>query len=78
MSPTKHACEQEVNEAHATHIVDPKEQIKLLRDRLFNRKSEQTVEPNTPQLALLNEPESQWVPAADEADEESRCADQAP
>ncbi len=52
------------------HIVDLKEQIKLLRDRLFNRKSEQTVEPKTPQLALFNEPESQWVPAADEADEE--------
>src|SRR5690606_18693708 len=34
------------------------------------RKSEQTVEPNTPQLVLFNEPESQWVPAADEADEE--------
>lgn len=51
-------------------IVDLKEQVKLLRDRLFNRKSEQTVESNTPQLALFNEPESQWVPAADEADEE--------
>ncbi|WP_249414344.1 MULTISPECIES: transposase [Pseudomonas] len=52
------------------HIVDLKERIKLLRDRLFNRKSEQTVKPNTPQLALFNEPESQWMPAADEADEE--------
>ena len=50
------------------HIVDLKEQIKLLRDRLFNRKSEQTVEPNTSQLALFNEPESQWIPATDEAD----------
>ncbi|WP_032676141.1 transposase, partial [Pseudomonas syringae] len=30
------------------HIVDLKEQIKLLRDRIFGRKSEQTVEPNTP------------------------------
>lgn len=51
-------------------IVDLKEQVKLLRDRLFNRKSEQTVESNTPQLALFNEPESQWVPTADDADEE--------
>lgn len=51
--------EQEVNEAYATHIVDLKEQIKLLRDRLFNRKSEQTVDPNTPQLAMFNEPESE-------------------
>lgn len=38
-------------------IVDLKEQVKLLRDRLFSRKSEQTVETNTPQLALFNEPE---------------------
>jgi hypothetical protein len=30
------------------HIVDLKEQIKLLRDRLFGRKSEQTVDPQTP------------------------------
>lgn len=51
-------------------IVDLKEQVKLLRDRLFNRKSEQTVESNTPQLALFIEPESQWVAAADDADEE--------
>lgn len=49
---------QEVKEAYATHIVDLKEQIKLLRDRIFGRKSEQTDEPNTPQLALFNEPES--------------------
>lgn len=42
------ARDQEVKEAYATHIVDLKEQIKLLRDRIFGRKSEQTVEPNTP------------------------------
>ncbi len=47
------------------HIVDLKEQIKLLRDRLFGRKSEQTVEPNAPQLALFNEPESEpMLPSA--------------
>ena len=51
-------------------IVDLKEQIKLLRDRLFGRKSEQTVEPNTPQLALFNEPESEPMPVIDDADEE--------
>ncbi|RMO97354.1 ISPsy5, transposase [Pseudomonas syringae pv. philadelphi] len=34
------------------HIVDLKEQIKLLRDRLFGRKSEQTVEPKTPTRAI--------------------------
>ena len=39
-------------------IVDLKEQVKLLRDRLFGRKSEQTVETDTPQLALFNEAES--------------------
>ena len=38
--------EQEVKEAYATHIVDLKEQIKLLRDRLFGRKSEQAIDPN--------------------------------
>lgn len=48
-----------------------KEQIKLLRDRLFGRKSEQTVEPNTPQLALSNEPESEPMPLVDDPDEEA-------
>ena len=48
------ARDQEVKEAYQTHIVDLKEQIKLLRDRIFGRKSEQSVEPNTPHLALFN------------------------
>ncbi|KPB79029.1 ISPsy5 [Pseudomonas syringae pv. maculicola] len=52
------------------HIVDLKEQIKLLRDRLFGRKSEQTVEPNTPQLALFNEPESEPMLPVGDSDEE--------
>ncbi len=52
------------------HIVDLKEQIKLLRDRLFGRKSEQTVEPNAPQLALFNEPESEPMLPVGDADEE--------
>ncbi|MHC8298166.1 transposase domain-containing protein [Pseudomonas sp. ZS1P83] len=51
-------------------IVDLKEQIKLLRDRLFGRKSEQTVETDTPQLALFNETESLVVLVTDESDEE--------
>jgi hypothetical protein len=42
----------------------------LLRDRLFGRKSEQTVEPNKPQLALFNEPESEQMPVIGDADEE--------
>ncbi len=50
--------QEESAQACQTHIVDLKEQIKLF-DRLFGRKSEQTVEPNTPQLALFNEPESE-------------------
>ncbi|MBV6288869.1 IS66 family transposase [Pseudomonas aegrilactucae] len=57
-------------EAYETHIVDLKEQIKLLRDRIFGRKSEQTAEPNTPQLALFNEPESEPMLAVGDADEE--------
>ena len=64
------ARDQEVKEAYETHIVDLKEQIKLLRDRIFGRKSEQTIEPNTPQLALFNEPESEPMPVVDDAEEE--------
>ncbi|MGW8461566.1 IS66 family transposase [Pseudomonas sp. CLCA07] len=64
------AREQEVKQAYETHIVDLKEQIKLFRDRIFGRKSEQTVEPNTPQLALFNEPESEPMLAVEDADEE--------
>ncbi len=52
-------------------IVDLKEQIKLWRQRFFGRKSEQTVDPQTPQLALFNEPESLAVPVCDESDEEA-------
>jgi hypothetical protein len=51
-------------------IVDLKEQIKLWRQRFFGRKSEQTVDPQTPQLALFNEPESLTVAVIDESDEE--------
>ncbi len=51
-------------------IVDLKEQIRLWRERFFGRKSEQTVDPQTPQLALFNEPESLAVPVCDESDEE--------
>ena len=62
--------QEEVAQSYQTHIVDLKEQIKLLRDRLFGRKSEQTVEPNTPQLALFNEPESEPIPLIVDAEEE--------
>jgi len=46
------------------------EENALLRQRLFGRKSEQTVDPSTPQLALFNEAESIAESVADEADEE--------
>lgn len=62
--------QEESAQAYQTHIVDLNEQIKLLRDRLFGRKHEQTVEPNTPQLALFNEPESEPMPSVGDADEE--------
>ena len=52
-------------------IVDLKEQIRLWRERFFGRKSEQTVDPQTPQLVLFNEPESLAVPVSDESDEEA-------
>lgn len=57
-------------EAYETYIVDLKEQIKLLRDRIFGRKSEQTAEPNTQQLALFNEPENEPILPVSDADEE--------
>lgn len=61
--------QEESASSYLTHIVDLKEQIKLLRDPLFESKSEQTVEPNTSQLALLNESESEPMPLVGEADE---------
>ncbi len=62
--------QEEVAQSYQTYIVDLKEQIKLLRDRLFGRKSEQTVEPNTPQLALFNEPESEPISLIVDIEEE--------
>ncbi len=46
------------------------EQNALLRQRLFGRKSEQTVDPATPQLALFNEAESVVEAVAEATDEE--------
>ncbi|MCI0915538.1 transposase domain-containing protein, partial [Pseudomonas putida] len=63
--------EQEVNQAHIVQIDDLKEQIKLWRDRFFGRKSEQTVNPKTPQLAMFDEAENDPLLAVvDDADEE--------
>ena len=55
-------------EADKGQIVDLKEQVKLLRDRLFGRKSEQTTDAQTPQLVLFNEAES--VELTDTQDDE--------
>lgn len=62
--------QEEVVQSYQTHIVDLKKQIKLLRDRLFGRKSERTAEPNTPQLALFNEPESEPMLLIGDVEEE--------
>jgi transposase len=64
------ARDQGVKEAYQPHIVDLKEQIKLLRDHWLGRKSEQAVEPDTPQLAPFNEPESEPMPAVEDANDE--------
>jgi transposase len=61
---------KEVAQAYKAHIFDLKGQIKLLRYRLFGRKSEQTAQPNTPQLELFNEPESELMPSIGDAAEE--------
>ena len=45
------------------------EQVALLRQRLFARKSEQSADPATPQLALFNEAESAVEDVTDDAEE---------
>lgn len=52
-------------------VVHLEEENALLRQRLFGRKSEQTVDPATPQLALFNEAESVAEPAAEEGRKKS-------
>ncbi|WP_454833680.1 IS66 family transposase [Pseudomonas lini] len=51
-------------------VVLLEEENALLRQRLFGRKSEQTVDPMTPQLPLFNEAESIVTPASVDAEEE--------
>jgi transposase len=51
-------------------ILQLREENTLLRQRLFGRKSEQTVDPTTPQLALFNEAESLAEPLDEAADSE--------
>lgn len=47
--------ERESDKGKIVHI---EEENELLRQRLFGRKSEQTADPATPQMALFNEAES--------------------
>ena len=47
------------------------EQVALLRQRLFGRKSEQSVDPQSPQLAMFNEAESLAAEVPAEEDEET-------
>ena len=51
-------------------IVHLEEENALLRQRLFGRKSEQTTDPATPQLALFNEAESVAEPVDEACEEE--------
>ncbi|EKT4525075.1 transposase, partial [Pseudomonas putida] len=46
------------------------EQVALLRQRLFGRQSEQSVDPTTPQMALFNEAEHEVELAYEAAEEE--------
>src|SRR5690606_10572539 len=47
------------------------EQVTLLRQRLFGRKSEQNADPNSPQLGMFNEAESLANETPAEDDEET-------
>ncbi|WP_122809608.1 IS66 family transposase, partial [Pseudomonas viridiflava] len=71
----KQLLEQMLFERETTkgRIVHLEEENALLRQRLFGRKSEQTADPATPQLALFNEAES-VVEAIDENAEEEVVA----
>ena len=46
------------------------EQVALLRQRLFGRKSEQAVDPATPQMALFNEAEHEVELACETTEDE--------
>lgn len=59
--------ERESNKGHIVHL---EEEDALLRQRLFGRKSEQTADLATPQLALFNEAEIIAKPVCEDAEEE--------
>ena len=56
-------------ESHKGRIVHLEEENALLRHCLFGRKSEQTADPATPQLGLVNKLESITEPVDDSAEE---------
>lgn len=60
--------ERESNKGCIVHL---EEENALLRQRLFGRKSEQTADLATPQLALFNEAESIAEPVDEDVEEEA-------
>ena len=67
-----HLLEQMLSERESDKgkIVHLEEENALLRQRLFGRKSEQTADPATPQMALFNEAESEAEPVDETVEEE--------
>ncbi len=63
------AMDKRQSDQHTIQVLQ--EQVTLLRQRLFGRKSEQSVDPQSPQLAMFNEAESLAVDTPAEADEET-------
>ena len=62
------AIDKRQSDQHTIQVLQ--EQVALLRQRLFGRKSEQSVDPQSPQLAMFNEAESLATEAPAEAEEE--------
>lgn len=67
----KQLLEQMISERESDKgkIVHLEEENALLHQRLFGRKSEQSADPLTPQMALFNEAESVAEPADETAEE---------
>lgn len=63
------AIDKRQSDQHTIQVLQ--EQVALLRQRLFGRKSEQSVDPQSPQLAMFNEAESLATEAPAKAEEET-------
>lgn len=81
----KQLLEQMINEraSDKDKIVHLEEEVTLLRQRLFGRKTEQTGDAATPQLPLFDEAESLAEPLDEAGDEEvvaptKRCGNRKP